>query len=531
MIRRAIAAVWGGVVIVCGVAAPAGATPATPEVSVHQQGALTMVLNATTGTHWSWTITDGSGRTIATTADNPAVVTFPASGDYTAAVDATDDDPLAPEPAHGQQTFHVYTTPVASFTYGPASGGTIQLSDTSTSEPTAWSWSLPGGTFDGQVPPPQALPVGTTTVGLTVTNLAGFSSVSLPVVVNGPPQAVLSILSNPAALDAPVMLDAGRSTDPNDDALTYAWDLDGDGQYDDGAGALQTVTFWTPGRHLVGVQVSDGHGGTSVAKGIVTVLADDRPPVALFVNEPVEPVTGTTVLFTATAVDSDGVVTRIEWDLDGDGLFDEAAGPTATWRFDKPGPHRVALRVVDDRGVATVVFRTITVSSPVLSAPPTPPTPPKATPPADPVAPVPVAAAAPSPAPAPAGAPAPAASHPPLITPFPVVRIRGTFARGAVRISLLKVQAPAGATVRVRCRRGSCAARHADVRLKAARAGIRVHSLERQLTAGTVIEVFVTAPGQIGKYTRFSLRRGASPARTDLCLPPGGTSATQCPTT
>ena len=102
--------------IVCGLAAPAGATPATPEVTVQQQGALTVVLNSSTGTHWSWTITDGSGQTIATASDNPVVVTFPAGGDYTAAVDATDDDPLAPEAAHGQTTFHVYATPVASFT-------------------------------------------------------------------------------------------------------------------------------------------------------------------------------------------------------------------------------------------------------------------------------------------------------------------------------------------------------------------------------------------------------------------------------
>jgi PKD repeat protein len=521
LLRTWIAAVIGCVAIGLVAAGPARATPAIPEVSVQQQGSLTMQLSSSTGMHWTWTITDQAGGTVATATDNPTVVAFPAAGTYTAAVDATDDDPAAPEAAHGQATFHVYAAPVASFAYAQLPDGTTQFSDTSTSEPTGWTWTFPSGTYAGQVPPPQVLPVGTSTAALTVTNAAGFSSVSLPVVVNGPPQAVLSILSSPAAIDAPVLLDASRSTDPNDDALAYAWDLDGDGQFDDAAGALQTMSYQTAGRYKVAVQVSDGHGGSAIARGTVTVLADDRPPVVQFVNDPLQPVTGTTVLFTATTLDADGVVTRIEWDLDDDGLFDDAAGPTATWRFDEPGPHRIAVRAVDDRGVATVAFRTIDVASPVLPAPPAPP---KAAPPS-PVVQLPLAG------PEVSGAAVPSAARPAMLTPFPVVRIRGTFAGGAIRLSLLRVQAPPGATIRVRCRTGSCGTKRADVRVQAARAAFRVRSLERRrLAAGTVVEVFVTAPGRIGKYTRFTIRRDASPSRTDLCLQPGRTTPTGCPT-
>jgi hypothetical protein len=182
----------------------------------------------------------------------------------------------------------------------------------------------------------------------------------------------------------------------------------------------------------------------------------------------------------------------------------------------------VAVRAVDDRGVATVAFRTVNVVTPMLPSPP---------------AVLEAASAGPSPQssasdPVIPRVSAPSSTRAAMLAPFPIVRIRGQIFRDAARISLLKVQAPAGATIRVRCRGGSCVPRRADVRVKAARAPVRVRSLERRpLDVGTIVEVFVTAPHRIGKYTRFTIRHGATPARTDLCLAPGRLTPTACPST
>ncbi len=492
-----------------------------PTISVQQQSSLTMQLTSSTGTHWSWTVVDAASTVVATSSANPMTVTLPAAGDYRVLLDATDDHPVMTAAAHAETVFHAYAQPVANFDVTQLAGNLVQFLDTSTGEPTSWTWTFPGGTFTGRVPPAQALPVGGSTVSLEVTNPGGSHTISRVVIVNGPPTADLNIMSSPAAIESPVLLDASRSTDPNQDPLTFSWDLDGNGVYGDAAGALQTVSYPEPGRYRVGVQVSDGHGATSTAVASITVLVDQAPSVS-FAGDPVDPTTGATVTFTATATDADGTVSRIDWDLDDDGEFDDAAGPWATWSFDVAGRHRVAVRATDDRRVATVAFRSIIVSNPIL-ANPTGPLPPAAGPPTIGSAPGAVIPNAPVPSSSP---------RPTLMAPFPVVRIRGLTYRGSVRIDLLRVQAPPGAKIRVRCHGGSCAPKPPDVRVQAARAPVRVRSFEqRSLRVGTIIEVFVTAPRRIGKYTRFKVRRDLSPARTDLCLRPGRVKPIGCPTT
>jgi PKD repeat protein len=518
-------AVAGWTLASLAVTGVAQATPATPTITVAQTNPLKVRLTSSTGTHWTWTIVDAANNVVATSTTNPATPTLPAAGDYTAQLSATDDDPLLTAPATAQKTFHVYAKPVAAFTSTTLANGTVQFTDASTNEPIGWTWTFPNGTtYKDKTPPPQSLPVGVSNVTLKVTNPAGNGNVTQAVVVNGPPTAVLNIMSTPAAISSPILLDAGRSTDPNQDPLTYAWDLDGNGSYADGAGPLQSVSYAGPGLYRVGVQVSDGHGGVSTTDAFITVLAD-KPPAVDFSNTPVQPMAGAPVSFTATFSDPDGTVTKVDWDIDDDGAFDDAAGPTATWTFPAPGPKLVAVRATDDRGVATIAFRTITVTAPPALVAPTSVTVP------------PTGSSAPPPSPSSASGtpiprvPAPSSNRLPLITPFPVVRIRGLLYHGAVRISLLKVEAPRGATIRMRCRGSSCAPRKGgDLRVKVARAPVRLRTLEhRSLKPGTLIEVFITAPGRIGKYTRFKVRADAAPARSDLCLQPGRKTPMTCP--
>jgi predicted extracellular nuclease len=70
-----------------------------------------------------------------------------------------------------------------------------------------------------------------------------------------------------------VPLDASDSSDENGDELSYAWDLDGDGAFDDATGPTATFTKGRPpGYYTVAVQVTDGEF-TSVDEAEVTYTA------------------------------------------------------------------------------------------------------------------------------------------------------------------------------------------------------------------------------------------------------------------
>ena len=68
-----------------------------------------------------------------------------------------------------------------------------------------------------------------------------------------------AITADPTTGNVPltVSFSGTGSTDPDDDPLTYAWDLDGDGAYDDSTAAEPSFTYTNPGNVPVGLRVSD----------------------------------------------------------------------------------------------------------------------------------------------------------------------------------------------------------------------------------------------------------------------------------
>ena len=97
-------------------------------------------------------------------------------------------------------------------------------------------------------------------------------------VANTPP--VASLVANPTSGAAPlaVAFDASASNDAEDGAnLSFAWDLDGDADFDDAIGPLATATYTTSGRRDVTVRVTDSSGLSRTATQAIVV--DNTPPV------------------------------------------------------------------------------------------------------------------------------------------------------------------------------------------------------------------------------------------------------------
>jgi hypothetical protein len=115
------------------------------------------------------------------------------------------------------------------------------------------------------------------------------------------------------------------------------------------------------------------------------------------------------------------------------------------------------------------------------------------------------------------------------LQPFPVVRIRGrTTGRGA-RVTLLSIAAPAGSEIVARCKGRGCPIRRTAAKVSARGRLVRLRALERHLRSGVRIEIFVTKPGMVGKYTRFKINRLKAPRRVDSCVMPGSRRPSRCP--
>ena len=118
------------------------------------------------------------------------------------------------------------------------------------------------------------------------------------------------------------------------------------------------------------------------------------------------------------------------------------------------------------------------------------------------------------------------------LSPFPSVRLTGTFAHFGVRVKKLTVTSPRGSKVTLRCAGG----RHKGCPYKKKSASsptsrkLRFRSIERRLKAGAVLRVYVLRGNTVGKYTSFRIRSGRAPSRNDSCLLPGDPSEpTGCP--
>ena len=284
----------------------------------------------------------------------------------------------------------------------------------------------------------------------------------------------------------------------------YDWDLDGDGAFD-AHGGVATWSYPAAGPVTVRLRVkgSANHRGevvhTLYVKPPVTGGgAPPMPPVASFTVAPASPSVNQPVLFTSTSSDPDGTITDQVWDLNGDGNYDNGGGATALRTFSDPGQYVVGLRVTDSFGLVSFDTQTVTVAG-------------------LPGSPVGVQKAASR-----------------LLSPFPVVRIAGRITRRGTRVRILRVTAPAGSRISVRCTGRGCPFKK-QVRSLPAAAGalgavsFRVRRLERLLLPGVRVRVYVTKHGTIGKYTKLRFRAGKPPVRTDQCLMPGSSAPADCP--
>jgi glucose/arabinose dehydrogenase len=119
---------------------------------------------------------------------------------------------------------------------------------------------------------------------------------------NNPPTAVIQATPSSGPTPLTVTFDGTASNDADGQPLTYAWDLDGDGVYDDSTAAVVQHTYTTTGTVIARLRVSDG-----IASGLTSTqinVANTAPTATITSPGPATTwKVGDTINFSGSATD------------------------------------------------------------------------------------------------------------------------------------------------------------------------------------------------------------------------------------
>lgn len=261
-----------------------------------------------------------------------------------------------------------------------------------------------------------------------------------------------------------------------------------------GGGWSATFGGLGPGTYTAQAEQSDDVGNVGRSQPVTfTVLvppapAASSPPVASFKWIPADPQAGAPVTLASNSSAGSSPIVSYAWSVAGNSVFAHGES-TVTTSFSTPGSHTVQLQVTDADGLSSTVAEKVAVATAAV----------------------------------------------PLMQPFPVVRMAGSFSASGAKLSLLAALAPIGAKVTITCHGKGCPTKSqgfvatVGAKGKSGTAQITFKRFERSLRSGVVLEIWISKPGEIGKFTRFVIRRDKSPTRVDECLNPAGTTPIVCP--
>ncbi len=231
-----------------------------------------------------------------------------------------------------------------------------------------YSWSASGGkvtgdedtaTFDAT-----GIAPGTYTVTATVRDKKNEVSCSSEITVlkrNQPPTASVE--------PAQFTITQGESanlrciaTDPNNDKLTYAWSVNGEGL----AAAGPQITFGSegraPGAYKVVCEVSDGEETASAASNGTVNQKPNRPPTVECLTTTMDVASGSSIELSAKASDPDGGQLTYTWTSTGGTVRGRGASATFDATGVSAGSYTVTVTVQDDRNGKASCTMTVNVS-------------------------------------------------------------------------------------------------------------------------------------------------------------------------
>lgn len=162
-----------------------------------------------------------------------------------------------------------------------------------------------------------------------------------------------------------VSFDAVASSDPDGEILSYEWDFDNDGGFDDATGVTAKYIFEKLGEYPVSLRVTDNNREFAVETFLIDVNEGDDPKAVVKIlnlastDESPELDKGKTYTFDASDSDSPlGRITNYEWNFGDD--TKPVKTRIANHVFEKDGAYDVVLKITDEEsriGETTLTVR------------------------------------------------------------------------------------------------------------------------------------------------------------------------------
>ncbi|MGE0635521.1 MAG: PKD domain-containing protein [Bacteroidia bacterium] len=298
---------------------------------------------------------DGSGQSVN--------YVFPASGSYLVGLRITTD---LNETVQTYLNVVINPVAVASFTASEvcAESATSFTDNSTIASPgviEAYAWDFDNdGNYDngtGASAEYQFAGAGTYTVGLQVTSDSGCVSVTHgSVIVNPNPTANFSFTE--VCLGASTHL-TGSGTVSSGSIVSYAWELNGDGQYNDATGASIYNEFINAGNYQVGLRVTTNKGCTTDTVGLVIIA-----PIP-YINYSFEGAcTNTPVSFTNLSFSGVGTMSYT-WNFGDTTATSSDVNPVHSYA--SPGQRVVTLIGISSYGCTDTTEQTITINGTPIS--------------------------------------------------------------------------------------------------------------------------------------------------------------------